>query len=249
MQILSIDVGIKNLALCLFEKKKDATDFSIIKWEVLNLAEKDTLKKCDNCNLVAKYFKDQTYLCTKHAKKGIYKVPLKTKVCLEKQTIKNLTITANTNNISYDKPVTKSSLLKSINEYNDKHCYNEIIETNASTIDLIHVSVNIKNKLNHLLHDIEHIDHIIIENQISPIASRMKTVQGMIVQYFVMSDITCENIRFVSASNKLRDVLKKGEVSSYSDRKKHSITRCLEIITTQTTLSDYVSYFNNHGKK
>ena len=31
--------------------------------------------------------------------------------------------------------------------------------------------------------------HVIIENQISPIANRMKTIQGMITQYFIMKNI------------------------------------------------------------
>ena len=30
------------------------------------------------------------------------------------------------------------------------------------------------------------ITHIIIENQISPIATRMKTIQGLLTQYFIM---------------------------------------------------------------
>jgi hypothetical protein len=44
---------------------------------------------------------------------------------------------------------------------------------------------------------------VIIENQISPIANRMKTIQGMLAQYFIIKD---ENIiiDFVSSSNKLK---------------------------------------------
>ena len=36
MYILSIDVGIKNLAYCLFHLKSD-TDFSIAKWSIIDL--------------------------------------------------------------------------------------------------------------------------------------------------------------------------------------------------------------------
>ena len=36
MKILSIDVGMKNLAFCLFEIK-DSMEYQIIKWDVLNL--------------------------------------------------------------------------------------------------------------------------------------------------------------------------------------------------------------------
>jgi hypothetical protein len=49
------------------------------------------------------------------------------------------------------------------------------------------------------------ITHIIIENQISPIANRMKTIQGMLSQYFIMKyedrNIT---IDFISSFNKLK---------------------------------------------
>jgi hypothetical protein len=46
------------------------------------------------------------------------------------------------------------------------------------------------------------IDHIVIENQISPIANRMKTLQGMIAQYFIMRGK--ETISFISSANKLK---------------------------------------------
>ena len=48
-----------------------------------------------------------------------------------------------------------------------------------------------------------------MENQISPIAGRMKTVQGMLAQYFIMkSPANSENspsIEFISSANKLKD--------------------------------------------
>jgi hypothetical protein len=44
MKILSIDVGIKNLAFCLFDKSPTAEHFKVSKWDVVNLSEED-----DNC--------------------------------------------------------------------------------------------------------------------------------------------------------------------------------------------------------
>ena len=49
------------------------------------------------------------------------------------------------------------------------------------------------------------IDLILIENQIGPLALRMKMLQGMITQYFIQNNIT--NIIFVNASNKLKEFL------------------------------------------
>lgn len=56
-------------------------------------------------------------------------------------------------------------------------------------------------------------DRVIIENQISPIATRMKTVQGMLTQYFLVRGVDSANISFISAANKLKSSL----VSSLSD--------------------------------
>ena len=91
------------------------------------------------------------------------------------------------------------------------------------------------------------IAHVIIENQISPIANRMKTIQGMIAQYFIMNN-NGENIEFVSASNKLKDCLIKDK-TKYSERKKLGIARCLEILNTDFKFNGMTDYFAKHGKK
>ena len=43
--------------------------------------------------------------------------------------------------------------------------------------------------------DVTDLTHVIIENQISPIATRMKTIQGMVMQHFIEEDveIICED--------------------------------------------------------
>ena len=50
------------------------------------------------------------------------------------------------------------------------------------------MGINLK-KMDELYKD-DDIDTVIIENQISPIANRMKTLQGMIAQYFIMKEYT-----------------------------------------------------------
>ena len=60
------------------------------------------------------------------------------------------------------------------------------------------------------------IDIVIIENQISTIASRMKTLQGMIAQYFIMRGTPC--IEFISAANKLKMFMTKKK-TTYTERK------------------------------
>lgn len=101
------------------------------------------------------------------------------------------------------------------------------------------------------------IDMMIIENQISTLASRMKTLQGMITQYFIMKHIP--QIEFISASCKLKlftDAnLEDGGVnaSTYADRKKSGIIVCRSLgEISRKHKSDYVKWmpvFENHKKK
>ena len=94
------------------------------------------------------------------------------------------------------------------------------------------------------------IDVVIIENQLSTLATRMKTLQGMITQYYIMRGVP--DIRFISATNKLKMFdAKKGEDAAeedkgdYADRKKRSIeiTRAL-IAPTLMSMK-----FEKHKKK
>ena len=146
------------------------------------------------------------------------------------------------------------------------HFFKPIEAKNASKTDLIDIGINLKNKLNSIFCDDVSIDYVIIENQISPIANRMKTIQGMIVQYFIMSHIDVDNFEFISASNKLKDLdnkvektekiglektekLEKPEKIKYNERKKLGILKCLETITNDHRFHNFVDFFNNHKKK
>ena len=75
------------------------------------------------------------------------------------------------------------------------------------------------------LAELDKITHVIIENQISTIASRMKTVQGMIAQTFIMLPEE-RHIEFVSSTNKLKGFAirerfreEEGDVSNKSKEK------------------------------
>ena len=78
----------------------------------------------------------------------------------------------------------------------------------------------------------------------------MKTIQGMISQYFIMKNNNIQ-IEFISASNKLKDFLpkEKEEKLDYKQRKKLGIQTCLEIITTDFRFKDWETFFNKHQKK
>ena len=81
MKILSIDVGIKNLALCIIETT-DAI-FTIKFWDVINLCEEKKIcefniknkKDYIQCTKEAKYHKNNHFYCKTHATKSEFKLP------------------------------------------------------------------------------------------------------------------------------------------------------------------------------
>ena len=140
--------------------------------------------------------------------------------------------------------------------------------TYAHDLDLITYGRNMMQHLDAILYDSssQHtIDMMIIENQISTLASRMKTLQGMITQYFIMKHV--ERIEFISASCKLKLFTEVSldtttstdatmtcvDASTYADRKKSGITVCRSLgEISRKRNSDYAKWmpvFENHKKK
>jgi hypothetical protein len=90
------------------------------------------------------------------------------------------------------------------------------------------------------------IDFVIIENQISTIASRMKTLQGMIAQYFIMKHTPF--IEFISAANKLKMFMTKKK-TTYTERKLESVEVTKELLETLPQLNEYKGYLDKNKKK
>jgi hypothetical protein len=255
MKILSIDVGIKNLAFCLFEKNSTENHFKITKWDVVNLSEEECFKCCfvenDNiCNKQAKFKKNDKYYCMKHSKKQEYQIPTSEQklTYINKQKIAKLYEIADMYNIIYEPKVKKQDLINLINGHIYKTYFDPIESISANDVNLFNIGKNIKNKFDNLFKDDGKIDYIIIENQIGPLAIRMKTIQGMIVQYFIMTNLNVDHIEFISASNKLKDCDIKDK-EKYSDRKKLGIAKCLGVLTLDFRFNEHITYFNSHKKK
>jgi len=80
MKILSIDVGMKCLAYCLFTITDK--EYNIEKWGVIDLCQQQTHKCCgkikkknQTCEKNAKYHRNSKYFCKIHAKKQEFKIP------------------------------------------------------------------------------------------------------------------------------------------------------------------------------
>jgi hypothetical protein len=255
MKILSIDVGIKNLAFCLFEKEINSECFKIINWDIVNLSEEETFKcsfidKNILCNKQAKFKKENQCYCLKHSKKQQYKIPTSQEKLsfINKQKLTNLYKIADNHNLKYEPKIKKTELVKLIIKHIQESYFDTIESKNANNVLLFNIGINIKNKFNELFIKENKIDYVIIENQIGPLAIRMKTIQGMIVQYFIMSNLNVDNIEFISASNKLKDCDIQAK-TNYSDRKKLGIAKCLGILTNNLNFNQHIKYFENHKKK
>lgn len=265
MKILSIDVGIKNLAYCLLDVDKFTGNFKIEKWDTINLLEQ---KKCNVCSYPAKFSKNNVEFCRKHAKNGEYLIPTPTDLNLKRMTLPEIHEYIKINDISLNilleprKNMKRSNIIEELEKYNNEKFFDPIKEDNAGMVSLIQIGINLCDKLNALLHEIENsingpinIERILIENQLSSIAIRMKTLQGMITQYFIMRGY--KNIEYICSQNKLKLFLERdkksekvggGEKTSYSERKKLGIKYCQELLNKKG-MKDWLEFMSKHNKQ
>jgi len=230
MKVLSIDVGIKNLACCIFSIEGGVTN--ILKWDVLNIMTEPNepeiirhqcnyiikrTKKCAGCqcNKTALYTTNDgsIFRCTQHAKKEPgYILPTAELApkAVSKNNMTQLCELADKYQIAYTKPIKKAALCALIGAYSNSTCFTVIgsggttptrsSDTNAQKICMIKLGQHLKQHLDMFIGG-EFIDHVAIEKQMT---ARMKCIQAMIAQYFIMSSPGTK-IAFVSATHKLEE--------------------------------------------
>ena len=132
-----------------------------------------------------------------------------------------------------------------ITNYVNAHYFDYISTKKTKDMNLVQYGRNLKKKFNEIFKDIQ-IDGVIVENQIGPLAMRMKTLQGMIMQHFIEKNIPL--VEEVSASNKLKEFIG-NKKTTYSERKKLSINFTREIISKDNLLSPWLEIFNKQKKK
>ena len=215
MKVISFDVGIKNMAYCIFLCDSNANPFEIIDWNVVSLLEKEEVLYCNcaavkkvkdknkplQCGRIGKFKKGNNVYCEKHAKSSEWIYPKFSLKTLKKKKVEDLLQLAAELKIDVGKK--RADIMANFELFITAKCLEPIIESknkNAGDIDLITIGKKMKEMFRFLPSDIT---HVLIENQISPLANRMKTVQGMLAQYFIMLYDSI-HIDFISSANKLK---------------------------------------------
>lgn len=277
MKILSFDVGIKNLAICLLKtndnssinkiekngtkQKNSSNNVTILDWQLLDLSpvvvHKCVLKKKnksnDICGLTASYRDHQNNCyCKRHAKSSEYLIP-DTKLNsnqLKRNSLKKLNEIVDLYNINNVQLKSKDDLIDAIEKYKNQHFLTAIEKesSKANKDSLITLCRIMTQKLDGLYSTNEDlykdINIVLIENQIGKIAVRMKSIQGMLTQYFVGRGV--QDIEYVSSMNKLKNFCEKKNMN-YKERKAESIV----VTRNQIELynPNWLDFFNNFSKK
>ena len=262
MKLISFDVGIKNMAYCIFNISGSL--ISIMDWNVINLLDSSSTQvsintcSCMNklknkkstatqCTKKATFYKGDTFYCEKHAKTSDFILPEKrfSTPSLKKLKHEELILLCKEFNIEYEENLRKKELFDILSNFFLNRCLTSVIKNKSKTaneVDLIYIGKKIKEVLN-VMPILEGIDYAIIENQISPIANRMKTIQGMLAQYFIMRNDNT-HIEFISSANKLKNDKIEEEpevkeplanvlttnIQGYKKNKMDGITKCSQIL-------------------
>lgn len=234
--ILSFDVGIKNLAYCLYNEE----DNKIIEWDIINLLE-DKIKEskennnCSFCKAKAKKYCKNTFYCGRHFSR-FEKIKETTEKCECCGETKNCYLFENTFYCKkHFNESNKLSVIKKVKckKVNNDYLFNKII----NSFDTTH-----SNFLN--------VKKVIIELQPARKNPRMIAISNFIMSYFLIKGKYTDNsvmksVEYISSKKKLR--FGNHGTTTYKQRKNLGIDYVREYLKEHNT--DFLDKFNSSKKK
>uniref|UniRef100_A0A6C0EHH5 Mitochondrial resolvase Ydc2 catalytic domain-containing protein n=1 Tax=viral metagenome TaxID=1070528 RepID=A0A6C0EHH5_9ZZZZ len=245
-KIISIDVGIKNLAYCVLERKDN--DFIIKNWDIINILD-EKISKVPKCSNI---IKDKQ--CGKQASNYLVlktgsSIPLPFPLVIVKDNVKD---NVKDKQIYFCNKITCNKNITKIYP-NDKQKTLKI--PNAKNTSILELASILLTKLNSIQSIILDVDEVIIENQPALKNPTMKSIQMIVFTYFVehgynSGSFPIKNIHLFSAKNKLK--LYDGPVVECTKKNPYDKRKYLSVEYTKYYIKDNVEkslFFNSHSKK
>lgn len=237
MKLISIDIGLRNLAICVLEGTS-RTDMCITYWDVIDVVgEKNghTRTACFKCAKPAMWVQAgaETQACSRHRPKNL----TMTKAALNKKTIPELQEMAKSYSLSGK---TKKDLVPAIWTEMSKSGWSKFKgNARAAGGGVLDLVGDIITSLDRRAESWIGTDLVVCENQLD---RRMFAVQAMIHMYFA-----CRGFRTkgVSAVHKLDNITMAGDATgTYRGRKKTGIVHCEQLCPAAN-----LAFFRSHKKK
>lgn len=288
----SFDIGVKNLAYCIVEKRNNIP-IQIHKWNVINLigggggevaaaaagANPSPPPQCVNCATTssrakkAVVIKAGEFFCKKCALAT--NIPILTqKQYLSISRRMRMTelrefIVAHIAHFSVDPPhtvSTKAALITEIYRCIDAFLFVPIgaaaaaaatPQQRSAEYDMIFLGREMTRHLDAIFTPewLGRLTQVYVENQMATVAMRMKTIQGMLTEYFIIRGGEQLIIRNISATRKLKlDI--PGIIdnninnnNTYEERKKKGICICETLLQQYNLGEEWYDFFCHYGRK
>ena len=278
-KILSFDVGIINLAYCFLTKKEYIENgvkilkWDIMDWAIIDLADREE-HKCTNCKKKAslKSGSPQQYYCKVHAKHLIAASPFEDYFkLLEKKQIGGCCFLIDDNKCNKNCQVIQGELTycnvhakKKYSTIENNMKVTKIKKANIKNLDFDDTRLKLIMELEKRKHLLE-ANVVVIENQPSFKNPRMKSISGIIYDYYMIRGIVdkaitnsnIEKVKFMSPSNKIK-LATEGEtqqlikLKASNESQAYKMTKSLAIKYTSEMIKhipNWLIEFNSHKKK
>jgi len=215
-----------------------------------------TIQSIDDniCNRIGKFKRGSNIYCDKHAKAQTeWLIPQArfSQKNLKKTKIDDLIKLASELKIE-NIAKRRADIIKQFEDFVVNKCLEPVsvaVKQNAGHVDLVSIGRKMREVFDIALTNHKDITHVIIENQISPLANRMKTIQGMLSQYFIMVYDSII-IDFISSANKLKiftskdnskdkvDVEVQTDSQKYKSHKKDGVYYSQQVLNNNNWISN-----------